>query len=180
MMRLATFTILTIFVLLVSGCGYTTASLLPTELDSIHVDNFANKIDPSKEVSNRRASYSYRPGLEIDITRAVIDRFIFDRHLEIKKEKTATLLLKGELTDFRQSPLSYGNGDSVEEFRIDLIVDVELYDVLKGEMLWVENGFMGQTTYTVVGPNAKTESAALKAAVKDLARRIVERTVEAW
>lgn len=180
MMRSVTFTILSIFVLMVSGCGYTTASLLPPELDSIHVDNFVNKIDPSKEVSDRRSSYSYRPGLEIDITRAVIDRFIFDRRLEIKKEDAATLLLSGDLTDFRQSPLSYGSGDSVEEFRIELVVDVELYDALKGDLLWVENGFMGQTSYTVVGPNSKTETEALKDAVKDLAQRIVERTVEAW
>lgn len=163
-----------------SGCGYTTSSLLPEGMDSIHVDNFVNKIDPSMEVSDRRATYSYRPGLEISITRAVIDGFIFDRHLDPVSEKDAALLLEGELTDLRQFPLSFDKGDSVDAMRVEVIVNLKLYDNKTGKIMWVENGFMGQHSYSLSGPNAETEAEAIKEAVKDLAQRIVERTVEAW
>ena len=171
---------LMVLIVAVAGCGYTTSSLLPAGLDSVYVENFTNKIDPTKEISDRRVSYTYRPGLETDITRAVIDGFIYDRHLELENENNAALTLKGELKDFRQYPLSYDKGDNVEEFRIEIIVDIELYDNKTGKKMWQENGFTGQSSYDVSGPNAKTESDAVKSAVKDLAQRIVERTVEAW
>ena len=178
-MRLTVFLVLSCFLIMAGGCGYTSVSLLPAELDSIHVENFENKIDPAREVSDKRASYSYWPGLEIDITNAVIERFVLNKDLEVKSAKKATLLLKGALTDFRQFPLSY-NGINVEEFRVEIFVDMELHNNLTGELMWKEKGFMGETTYTVSGPNAKTEAQAVKAAVKDLAPRIVERTVDVW
>ena len=46
--------------------------------------------------------------------------------------------------------------------------------------MWEEKNFVGQTDYYVDGPNKITDSRALKDVVKDLAQRIVERTVEAW
>ena len=163
-----------------SSCGYNTTSMLAKEYDSVHVGNFANKIDPSKEISDKRSNYTYRPGLETDITRSVIDRFIFDRNIAIKSEPEAALLLKGALIDLREYPLSYDKSDNIEEFRIELYVSIELYDNRTDKLIWKEPSFMGQSTYTVSGPNAKTESQALNDAVKDLAQRVVERTVEAW
>ncbi|MFC1644182.1 LPS assembly lipoprotein LptE [Candidatus Omnitrophota bacterium] len=179
-MRLITFLLLSILLVTAGGCGYSTSSLLPPELDSIHVNNFLNKIDPTEVVSNKRPVYSYRAGLETDVTRAVIDAFIFDRHLGINTEKKASMLLEGELTSFQQFPLSYDKSDSVVEFRVEILVNMKLYNNLTGDLMWTENSFMGWSSYNVSGPNAKTESEAVTAAVKDLAQRIVERTVEAW
>ena len=106
-MRLTNLIFLFIFVATIAGCGYTSASLLPPELESIYIENFTNEIMPTREVSNRRSGYSYYPGLETDITRAVINDFLFDRSLDIKSEKDASLTLKGALVDYRQMPLSY-------------------------------------------------------------------------
>lgn len=176
------FAVIALFLLsgCMSGCGYTTASLLPPGLDSIYVSNFANEIEPTREISDRRNSYSYRPGLENEITRAVIDGFIFDRHLDIVSEKEAALVLKGSLVDFRQYPLSYSDGLDVEEFRMEIYVSLELYNKKTGELMWQDSSFMGLTNYTVTGPNKKTGAQAQKAAVEDLAQRIVERIVEHW
>ncbi|MEA3488909.1 MAG: LPS assembly lipoprotein LptE [Candidatus Omnitrophota bacterium] len=179
-MRTIKFTVLTFFLLVSAGCGYTSSSLLPPELDSVHVVNFENKIDPAREVSSRRPTYAYWPGLEIDVTRATIDRFIFDRHLDIKSRKKAALLLKGQLVDFRQLPLSYDKGDSVTELRVEIFVDLELYNNLTGELMWREGRFMGWSSYDIAGPNAEPESGGVRSAVKDLSQRIVERVVEAW
>lgn len=172
--------IVSIFCFFISGCGYTASSLLPAELDSIHVDNFTNKIDPTREVSDKRASYSYRPGVENEITKAIIDRFILDRHLDVDTEENAALLLKGALVDFRQYPISYSDDYEVEEYRIEVYADVELYNNRTGELMWKKEYFRGKTDYDVTGSDSKTESQALDEATDDLAENIVERTIESW
>jgi hypothetical protein len=153
---------------------------LPEGLDTIHVDNFRNEIDPAKEVSNSRATYTYQPGLEVDITREVIDQFIKYRHLRIESEKNADLILKGALVDYKRYPLSYSEDDDIEEYRIEIIVSLELYDQKNDKLMWKEDGFMGESTYPVTGPNRLIESQAIDKAVEDLSLRIVERVTENW
>ncbi len=167
-------------ILMVSGCGYTTSSLLPTNFKSIYVNNFANKINITAEQSNLRMYRGYRPGIETDVTKAVINRYIFDGNLKVFSKEDADLELTGELVDFRREPLRYDANDNVEEYRVKFIVDMELKDVKSGKIVWSEKGFSGETTYRTSGSLAKGEDAAINDAVSDLARRIVERTVEGW
>ena len=68
----------------------------------------------------------------------------------------------------------------MEEYRIKLTVSMQLEDASRGALLWTEKSFVGETTYRVSGSGAKSESAAIRDAISDLARRIVERTIEAW
>ena len=46
--------------------------------------------------------------------------------------------------------------------------------------MWAEPSFGGDSTYLVTGSGSKSESVAIDDAVKDLAQRIIERTVEDW
>ena len=57
---------------------------------------------------------------------------------------------------------------------------MELINTKTGTLMWKEKGFAGETTYMTAGPLAKSDDDATTVAVDDLARRIVERTVEAW
>ena len=166
--------------LAVSGCGYTARSLLPSNFKSIRVDNFKNEINVAAEQSNLRMYRGYRPGMEIDLTRAVINEFLLDGNLKIAAEANADIMLKGSLTDFNRDALRYDANDNVEEYRIKLIVSLELKDLKSGKVVWSEKDFAGETTYRTSGTLAKTEAAAVNDAIKDLARRVVERTVEAW
>jgi hypothetical protein len=179
-MRFFNLLILSVLVIIFSGCGYTTSSLLPPDLNSIHVANFANKIDPTKEITDKRAAFFYRPGLETDITRKTIDDFIYDGHLDVKNKKEADLLLEGDLVDLEQYPLSYSKGGDVEEYRVEIFVNLKLFNNRTGKLMWKEDSFMGQSSYDITGPNAKSEGEAINDAVRDLSVRIVERTVEAW
>lgn len=173
-------------VFLLSGCGYTTRSLLPSNFKMIRVDNFKDDIKVYAEQSNVRMYRGYRPGMETDITKAIINRFLLDGTLKIASESNADLILKGELRDYSREPLRYSNNsayvedNNVEEYRIKLLVDIELINARTGEVMWTEKGFTGETTYFTVGGLAISESAAIVKAEDDLARRIVERTVEVW
>jgi len=162
------------------GCGYTTRSLLNPEYKTIYVSNFANDIRVTAEQTNMRMYRGYRPGMEIELTKAVIDRYLFDGNLNPVQEGRSDLILRGSLIDFKRDPLRYDANDNIEEYRIKLIVNLTLIDAKTGAVQWEEKGFAGETTYLTGGSLGKSESVALTEAILDLARRIVERTVEAW
>ena len=178
--RLSLLFALAFFLAAAGGCGYSTGSLLPSKLKAIYVDNFKNRIDIGREVTESSRYVLYRPGLENDVTNAIVDRFVFDGNLKIANKENADLILKGELTDYRQEALRYDASDNVEEYRIKIAVNIELVDTSADEVLWKEAGYIGEKTYKTTGRFAVSEDTAREEAIEDLARRIVERTVENW
>ena len=165
---------------LLTGCGYTTRSLLPSDIKTIRVNNIKNEIKVTAEQSNLRMYRGYRPGMEIDLTRVIMNKFLLDGTLKIANESSADLILNTDLIDFKRDALRYDANNNVEEYRLKMIVNMELLNAKTGNMIWTEKGFAGETTYNTTGPLAKTDTAAVNDAIDDLARRIVERTVEAW
>jgi hypothetical protein len=163
-----------------AACGYTTHSMVSNKFKTIYITQFANKVDITQETYSANKYRIYRPMLETDITRAVIDKFLFDGNLKPVKSESADLVLKGELTEFRRDPLRYTDSDEVEEYRINLVVNIGLWDNKENKLIWQENNFTGDTTYFVTGQAAKSENIAVNDAISDLARRIVERAVEQW
>lgn len=159
-----------------SSCGYTARSTLPSSIKTIHVETFKNNIDFAAE--GRRNLYL--PLLEIKVRNAVINRFLFDGNLKIADADKADLVLKGQLLSYDRTALRYTDNDDVQEYRIHITVSLEMYNARKGETDWTESGFTGEATYFVTGALAKSEEAAVEDAIADLARRIVERTVEDW
>jgi hypothetical protein len=117
--------------------------------------------------------------IESEVTRTVVNKYLFDGNLKPVKEATADLVLTGEVTEFRRDPLRYTESDDVEEYRLSIAVNLKLVDKKNGDVLvWEENGFTGSSTYFVKVPSV--EPSAITDAVQDLARRIVERTVDDW
>ncbi len=165
----------------ISGCGYTTSGAnLPAEVKTINISNFTNKIDITNELATTKSYKTYYPLLEVDITKAVIERFKLNGSLRIASEDKADWLLKGELIEFRRDALRYANDEeTVTEYRITIIVNLTLTDK-QGNLIWQNNSFAGDTTYFTQGTQAKAESTAVADAITDLSRRIVERVIENW
>ena len=162
------------------GCGYTTRSLVSLKFKTINVKPFVNKMDITSEKQEYRDYRKYYTLLESSITQEVISRYIFDGNLKISTSKDADLILEGELVDYNRDVLRYTDNNDVEEYRITIRVNLTTKDVKKDKVLWQENGFTGETTYFTTGLLAKSEDTAIRDAVADLARRIVERTIEEW
>jgi len=74
---------------LLSGCGYTTKSTLPSNIKTIRVEPFKNSIDYTS--GSRRNIYL--PLLEVDVHNAVIQKFNFDGNLKIAERDQADLIL---------------------------------------------------------------------------------------
>ncbi|MBL7071466.1 MAG: hypothetical protein ISS26_04775 [Candidatus Omnitrophica bacterium] len=166
--------------IILAGCGYTAGSLLPPDIKTIYVDNFNNSIEIDQEVTDEARYTLYRPGLENDVTNIVVDRFIFDGNLKVANKDNADLILSGELIEYRQEALRYDSDDNVEEYRVKVVVNVQVKDVAKDKLMWEEAGFTGESTYMTVGRFVVSEDTARENALEDLARRIVERTIEGW
>jgi len=166
--------------LVFAGCGYTTHSVMPSGEHTLYVDNFVNEIDVTREITNQNVYYPYRPGMEANITRQVINRFILDGNYEIMEMKSAYFELSGQLVDFKREPLRYDANEYVIEYRLSVVVNMEFKDLKKGEIVWAEDNFAGESTYRTTGQFAKSEDKAAGDAIIDLARRIVERAVENW
>lgn len=167
-------------IFIISGCGYTTRSAISAKFKTIYITPFVNKVDITQESYVANKYRIYRPTLDTDVTKSVINRFLFDGNLRPVKEEAADLILKGELMEFRKDPLRYDSNDVVIEYRVNLIVNISLWDRRENKLIWQENNFTGDTTYFTTGSLAKSEDAAINDALSDLARRIVERTVEDW
>src|SRR3989338_5044008 len=143
-------------VMLGTGCGYTTKSNLPEHIKTIHVEPVKNAIDLSTEVSDKERFRVYRPGVEVDITNAVINRFIFDGNLKVVKSEKADAVFEGKLVDYRRDPLRYSQADDIQEYRLSVTLDATVTSAKDHQVLWHEN-LTGDTSFFLSGPRAISE-----------------------
>ncbi|MBI4335635.1 MAG: LptE family protein, partial [Candidatus Omnitrophica bacterium] len=150
-----------------SGCGYTTKSLLPPHIKTVYVENFKNGIDIAAEQSNKRPYRLYSPGIENEITRLIIDRFIFDGNLRVVKDpEGADSILSGELTEYIKEPLRYDDNQAVTEFRIRVVASVKFFDKREERVIWQSGGFSGESSQRTEGSLKKTEEVARQEAIE--------------
>lgn len=169
-----------VFFVAIAGCGYTTRPGLAPHLKTVYVKPFVNKIDVTQLTTSDGRFPIYRHRMEVDLTNAVISRYQFTGLLRPATAERADCRLDGELVEFRRDALRYTASQQVEEWRLNVVVNLRFVDQTTQTVLWEESRFTGDTTYFALGANAESESAALDRAITDLARRIVERSVEDW
>ncbi len=174
-----------LFLILVSatffGCaGYTQKSLLAENFKSIHVAPVQNGINLGEEITDKKPFKVYRPGVEVEITNAIINRFIFDGNLKISVPEKADLILEAKLTDYRRDALRYSEGDDVQEYRLSLTLDVAVKEARTQKVLWRDSSLVGDTSFFLSGARAVSEDVAVQTALDDVARRVVDKTIEVW
>ena len=145
----------------------------------MYVQPFTNKIDITAEPTNANRYKLYRPRMESDLTNKLIDRFQFEGGLRPAGPDKADSMIVGELAEFRREPLRFDRGGNPEEFRLSIVVNAEFRDLRKHVVPWREQ-IIGDTTFFERGALATSEATALDRAIDDVARRIVERTIEDW
>ena len=162
-----------VFLLILSGCGYTQKAVLPENVKTIHVDTVKNAI-PIERL------FGYVPGLEITITNAIIKRLNRDGNLQVVPKDQADAVLESELVSFDQEGLRFNNLESVEEYRLYLVLAMRLRNVKTGQIIWEEPNFSGDAEYFVSGVRSIAREEAAQQAVERLARNVVDRVVEDW
>ena len=167
---------LSLLIVFMAGCGYSSRSALPANLRTVYVEPMKNSIDFTNE--NRRNVYF--PLMEVNARNAIVKRIRFDGSLRLVEEPQASMILKSDLVAYERQPIRYDENENVEEYRVQVVVDMVLLDNKQNMTIWEEKNFVGEATYFPEGPNAISEAAALDKAMEDLGRRVVERIVENW
>ena len=159
--------------LVLSGCGYTQRITLPGGIQTISVPTFKNAI-PAEEI------YTYRAGLEMELTTAVIRRLNLDGNLKVVPEDKADAKLEGSIIAYQQETLRRTSLDRPEELRLHLVVDLKLINQKTGQVMWREPNFSGSTLFEPNDEQGTRRISAATDAVTVLAKNIVDRIVEDW
>jgi len=165
--------LLLVLMVSLSGCGYTRHTVLPRNIKTIFVETVKNKV-PVEEV------YAYQQGIEMDITNAVIRQLQKDGNLKVVEQKKADAILKMDLLAYEQEGLRFTQLESVSEYRLYIVMKLQLIDAKTGDMIWEEPNFTGDTEYFVTDVTSIGEQRASLSATESLAHNIVDRIVEDW
>jgi len=170
--RLTAVCLITLFI---AGCGYTLRSVQDSPYKTVYIPTFSNKIS----INNISSDYKlYYRGLEIELENILKERFRYDGNIiPVSNIEDADIVIEGAILDYNKSALSYASNEDVDEYRVTVSTDVRLIE--GEEELWSEN-ISGESTYLISGTNAKSETQALRDALSDLSRNIVDRVVIDW
>jgi hypothetical protein len=148
---------------LVLGCAYSFRSPSALQGKTIAIPPFESK--------------TARYGVRDELTQAVIQAFRDDNRLKVTDPAKADLLLLGTLTDYRKEPFTYDRQENLLNYKVRLFVDYALKDTKSDSTLWSVKGYEGWAT---CGITPDSEEVGIQAAIQNLSRDILRRTVEEW
>jgi len=151
------------------GCAYTFEPALPAHIRTVRVDVFEN-----------RTGY---PGLEAELAKALVREFQGDGTL-VPGGRFADSVVKGTLVAVSRSVLQEDEFDDVVTGQVTVATVVTFEDSAGGGALLAAERVTSADARKSEGvfrlATGGTEEAALGAALRELARNIVRRTVEVW
>jgi len=150
------------------ACGYYTFNPnLPSRIKTLAIPLFKNP-------------RTFKYGAERVFTDAAIDEFVADGTLDIADEEVADAKLAVEIISYKKEALSYDVHETVKEYNLAVVVAATFLDLTTGQVLWQEPSLYESVTYYAVGSRAETEDEALGRLAKELARKLVTRTLQGW
>lgn len=151
------------FYLVAMGCGYHRAGTNNPQLDgisSIAIPYFKNK--------------TFEPEAERIFTHAFVNEFIKSRRLQVVSEPEADLVLRGTLKKIIEDTIAYNRDDKALEYRMDVVLDIQLERRVTGEVLWKRKNMRHSEEFPV-GVDIVLSEAAKRAALERLAADLAER-----
>lgn len=146
------------------GCGYTSKSLLPQNVNSVYVSIFDNK--------------TFRRGLEFDLTNAIKNEVLFKTRLKLADKDHADSALYGKIRDVRGHVLIENPDAQVVETAVTIFVEFSWVDLRTGRPIVNKLGVTQQGEFKAT--RQEDEKFAEDKAFVDLAERIVNLMEEAW
>jgi lipopolysaccharide assembly LptE-like protein len=150
-----------------SGCGYTMGGNLPPHITTVAVPMFANQTP--------------RPGIEITVTRAIVEAFSTDGRLRVVTPSEADAVLEGAVIDRQLLSIAFDPKANVQQFRLVLTLNIRFRDVRKNAVLFEQRSMQEQSDFRVQGTVSGTiaeEDTAVNAATAEIARTVVNLAVQ--
>jgi hypothetical protein len=158
------FTCMLVLFALISGCGYTTKSLISRNINSIYIPIFGND--------------TFRNGLEFDLTTALKDEIMSRTKLRIAGKDDADTILTGKIIRVDEGATSSNAFDNLVESSITITVNISLADRRTGRLLMSVNGLAD--TGAIIITRGETINTGIQEAVTRLANKIVYQLEEKW
>lgn len=146
------------------GCGYSSKSLLRSNVRSIYIPIFDNN--------------TFRRGYEFDLTKAVRDQILLRTSLNIVDKDEADSILFGKITSVDENVLIEDTKDNIVESRVSVGVEIRWVDKRTGRAI-VERRNIKRPAEFIVRRNETLSSSSDEAFVK-VAQGIVEAMEEDW
>lgn len=167
------FTYINIFILLtLSGCGYHlagTVSSLPPDVKKIAIPQFSNK--------------TLRPDIENQFTSALLDEFVKGGKVAVVTEKDADAVVRGAITSFESTPISFTGGDVIQEYRVTVRLEVSLIKKADESVIWKDKDisyFADYKNHPDVAVSEANRDTAVKKIAVDLARQLYSNILEGF
>ena len=158
------FTFMLCLFVLISGCGYTTKSLISRNINSVYIPIFGND--------------TFRSGLEFDLTTALKEEILSKTKLRIAKKNGADTILTGKIIRVDEGVITSNARDNIIENRVTITVNIALADRRTGRELMLTDSLSNTAEYIVTrGENINT---ATQECLAGLAEMIVYQLEEKW
>jgi len=149
---------------LISGCGYTTKSLISRNINSVYIPIFGN--------------FTFRSGLEFNLTTALKDEIMSRTRLRIAGKDDADTILTGKIVTVTEGASSSNAFDNLVESSISITVNISLADRRTGRLLMSVKGLTG--TGAIIITRGETINTGIQEAMERLATKIVYQLEEKW
>lgn len=146
------------------GCGYSSKSLLRSNVRSVYIPIFDNN--------------TFRRGYEFDLTRAVRDQILLRTRLHVVDKDEADSVLFGKITSFEENVLIENSNDNIVESRASVGIDIRWVDRRTGRAI-IERKNIRRPAEFIVLRNETLTSSRTEAFVS-VARGIVDAMEEDW
>ena len=153
-----------LFIVSLGSCGYSSKSLLRSNVRSIYVPIFDNN--------------TFRRGLEFDLTKAVRDQILLRTRLNIVDKDEADSILFGKISSVAEGVLIEDTRDNIVESRVTVGVDIRWVDKRTGRTI-IERKNISMPAEFIVGRNETLTSAGDEAFVR-VAQNIIQAMEEDW
>ncbi|MCF6150183.1 MAG: LptE family protein [Candidatus Kuenenia sp.] len=153
-----------LFFFAMGGCGYSSKSLLRSNVRSIYIPIFDND--------------TFRRGYEFDLTRAVRDQVLLRTRLRIVDKEEADSILLGKISSVNENVLIEDRKDNIVESRVTIRADIRWVDTRTGRTIVERKNIKGTSEFIVLRNESLTSSSD-ESFVK-LAQSIVESMEEEW
>jgi hypothetical protein len=152
------------------GCSYSPSpALFPPHLRTLAVPVLKNT--------------TTEPGLEQEVTDALVNRFLQDNKLRIVPESEADLVVSGAIVRYTNSVFGFNAREQAQEYQVAVGVQLTARDRVKNREMWRDDNLVRTTNYFVVaaaGQPASDQFIARRDAISKLADAVINKTVEGW
>ena len=154
--------------LALTGCGVYSAS-------SGRVDESIKRVTV-EYLENQTAE----PGIEVDLTDAIIRALQFDNTLKVVEEGSSDSIITGKVTRYTLREVAARQDLTVNEYQVQIAVTLTFTVRATGESLFKDKRFTGVGNYVLDDANGTTEETARTEAAEEIVRDILAQVVEDW